>query len=80
MAKKKQSFEESIQRLSEIVSQMEDHETPLEKSVALYKEGVELAMACAKILDEAEKQVTLLNQSAEGLFTEEPFDADSPLK
>lgn len=72
MAKKK-TFEEALVRLEEIVSAMENNEIGLEESVKLYKEGVELAVLCSSKLENVEQQVTLLQQSAAGIFTEKKF-------
>lgn len=44
----KKSFEEALSRLEEIVNEIENTETGLDKSVKLYTEGVELSAYCAK--------------------------------
>lgn len=64
--KKKLSFEDQLKRLQVIVAELESGNVPLEKSVALYKEGVELAHACREQLKEAKQEVTILS---EGFFT-----------
>lgn len=74
MAKKKMDYEQSIKRLEEIVSLMEKTDTSLEKSVELYKEGVELSLFCDKILNDAQSQVSVLSKTATGVFEEELFD------
>ena len=73
MPKKKQSFEEAMGRLEEVVAEMEDSKTSLDKSMALYKEGITLVMRCAEYLNGAEKEITVLQQSAEGIFARKPF-------
>ena len=55
MAAKKQSFEASMVRLEEIVRKLEQGDTPLSDSVALFEEGTKLAGALHKLLDEAEQ-------------------------
>ena len=65
---KKPSFEEQMKRLQAIVSELENNEIELEKSVALYKEGVELAQACREQLKAARQEVSVLT---EGIFS--PF-------
>ncbi|MDR2903818.1 MAG: exodeoxyribonuclease VII small subunit [Clostridiales bacterium] len=74
MSKKKMDFEQTIYRLEEIVGLMERADTPLEKSVELYREGVELSLFCDKILNEAESAVAVLSKTADGVFLEKPFD------
>ena len=41
MPKKKQTFENAMQRLEEIVSLLEKNEAPLDDSLKLFEEGVE---------------------------------------
>ena len=75
-AKKGPGFEESLQRLEEIVERLEDDDLELEQSLALFEEGVKLASACNLRLDEAEKKVALLLKNNEGALVEAPFDQD----
>lgn len=74
MAKKKQSFEESIKMLESIIEKMEDPDTSLEQSLKLYKEGVELSSVCGDTLNEIEKEVTLLSQNTQGEFLQKKFE------
>jgi len=60
-------FEGGIQRLDEIIDQIEGGDTPLEQSLALYKEGIALAADCAAVLNGIEAEVMVLQQSEEGL-------------
>ncbi len=72
MAKK--SFEENLQRLEEIAELMESEKTTLESSLKLYREGIDLCIKLGEKLDGAAQQVSLLRQSAEGIFEKKPFD------
>jgi exodeoxyribonuclease VII small subunit len=54
------SFEDSVRRLSEIVSRLEDGDLPLEESLRLFEEGVRLARTSQTRLDAAEKRVEQL--------------------
>lgn len=47
------TFEQSVQRLEEIVKQLEDGELALEASLVLFEEGVTLAKRCQAMLEEA---------------------------
>lgn len=60
MAVKKQSFEESMQRLEAIVGQLEKGECGLDQSLKLFEEGTRLADQCRELLDKAEQKVNLL--------------------
>ena len=73
--KKKQSFEDAMARLEEIVEQLEQEEAPLETAVALYKEGLTLSALCREKLAAAEGEIVLLRKEA-GLWQEEPFQAE----
>lgn len=69
----KKTFEQALSRLEEIVSEMEDSTSDLDKSVKLYTEGIELSAYCAKQLKTAEQKVTLLNEKYEGVFEQKKF-------
>lgn len=75
-AKKEPGFEDSLQRLEEIVERLEVDDLELEQSLGLFEEGVKLAAACNQRLDEAEKKVALLLKDSEGALVEVPFDQD----
>lgn len=60
------SFEDGYDRLEELIQQLETRQLPLEESVALYEEGIQLATHCGKKLDDAELRIsTLLNSQAQ---------------
>ncbi len=72
-AKKEISFEEAIARLEEIVSSLESGEAPLDKSLALFEEGVGLVKKCNEQLEKAESAVKKL-VNVDGELVEKPFD------
>ena len=53
-------FEEGLERLEKIVAELEKGEVPLEKSLTLFEEGMQLSAACRKELEEAEGKVEIL--------------------
>ena len=57
MAEKKNTFEESLTRLEEIVKALENGNAPLGDSLKLFEEGVALVRACSEELDAAEKKI-----------------------
>ncbi|HIT86466.1 MAG TPA: exodeoxyribonuclease VII small subunit [Candidatus Coprocola pullicola] len=73
MAKKKLTFEQAVEKLEEIVETLETEEVSLEKSIALYKEGMALATFCKEKLTVAEGEVMLLQKDIEGKMEESPF-------
>lgn len=58
---KKQSnnFEQQMRRLQDIVQELERADLPLERNVALYKEGRALARSCGELLERARHEITL---------------------
>lgn len=59
------SFEESITRLEEIVSALEEGNLPLEDSLKLFEEGTKLAKLCNTTLEKAEQKIiTLTNEES----------------
>lgn len=71
------TFESTLQRLAEIVEQLEGGELPLEKSVRLFEEGIRLSRTSQAILDDAERRVEeLLGFDERG----QPIVKDLPLE
>lgn len=68
MAAKKENFEKSLERLERIVTQLESGDLPLEKGVDLYKEGLSLAGACRKRLDEAKMEISRVTEKGLAAF------------
>lgn len=50
-------FEASLARLEQIVERLDDGNLPLAESLALFKEGTQLAKVCRDLLSDAELQV-----------------------
>jgi exodeoxyribonuclease VII small subunit len=75
------TFEGSLKRLEEIVSQLEGNTLELEQSLAIFEEGVKLVRFCTGRLDEAERRIEILLTDKEGRLRAEPFpeepEADS---
>ena len=69
----KKTFEESINRLEEIVSLLEKGDAKLADSLALFEEGTNLVQVCTKMLDEAELKVVKLRKGSDGVPEELPF-------
>ena len=70
----KMTFEAALGRLEEIVKQMESGSAPLDKSLALFEEGVALVKFCTGELDAAEQKVKKLTKGADGEVTSSDFD------
>ncbi len=66
-------FEDCLQRLQKIVHELEKGDVPLEKSLTLFEEGMQLSTTCRKELEEAEGKVEILLKQ-NGKFQAEPFE------
>lgn len=69
----KVTFETQIQRLEQIVAQLERGDVALADSLALFEEGTKLVAACSGELEQAEQQVVRLMKGSDGNPVELPF-------
>lgn len=76
MAKKKEKFEEALQKLEAIVAKMEEGDLPLEEALKAFEEGVRLAKFCTNKLDEAERKVEKLIRDQSGKVQTTPFSEE----
>ena len=68
------TFEQSLQRLEEIVRLLEKGDAPLAESLSLFEEGTGLIRLCGGLLDEAEQKVVQLRKGPDGSPEELPFE------
>ena len=54
------SFEENIEKLEKIVTDLEKGNLNLDDSVKKFEEGMKISKDCNKILEEEEKKITIL--------------------
>jgi exodeoxyribonuclease VII small subunit len=66
-------FEECLERLEKIVQELEKGEVPLEKSLTLFEEGMQLSSTCRQQLEDAEGKVEILLKQ-NGKLQAEPFE------
>lgn len=59
------SFEEALQRLEEVVRNLENGDATLEQSLANYQQGVGLLKRCYEVLNQAEQQVRQMSEEDE---------------
>ena len=69
------SFEEQMENLEKIVSELEKGDLNLDDSVAKFEEGIKISKECNKILEEAEKKITIL-VNKDGEIKEENFETE----
>lgn len=65
--KKELNFEEAMEKLEKISTELEDGKLTLDKSVEKFEEGMKLSKACNDILEKAEKKITMLVRDGEDL-------------
>ena len=53
------NFETTIKSLEQIVQELEKGDLNLDESVKRFEDGMALSKKCTKILDEAEKKITI---------------------
>jgi exodeoxyribonuclease VII small subunit len=69
----KLTFEAGLERLEQIVKELEQGDLALEKSLELFEEGMKLSGLCRQQLEEAESKVELLVKKSDGKMAAEPF-------
>lgn len=69
------SFEEQMENLEKIVGELEKGELNLDDSVTKFEEGIKISKECSKILEEAEKKITILINE-DGELKEEKFETE----
>lgn len=61
-----QSFENALEQLESIVSQLESGEAPLDESIALYERGDKLRAQCEARLKAAQARIEKIQLDADG--------------
>ena len=75
---KEPAFEDRIERLQAIVKILEGGGSSLEESVALYKEGLEHAVACRRQLEQARHDIKICTEEGELPFAGENGEPFAP--
>ena len=69
-------FESSLEKLEEIVAELESGDLPLEKSIKAFEEGRKLTRHCQNLLSKAELKIQKLVETNDGSIDLEAFDED----
>jgi len=72
MAKKKESYENMMGRLEEIVDVMDGNEVTLEQTMTIYEEGIKICNSLYKILNDTEGKIKILTAEGEKDFVAPP--------
>ena len=69
--KNEKNFETALQRLEEITKLLESEDTPLEDSIKLFEEGIELKDFCEEKLKSAKLKIDKIIKTNKELSSEE---------
>lgn len=67
------NFEEAMKKLEEIATELEKNDLDLDTSVSKFEEGMKLSKLCSKMLEDAEKRISILIKTEDGV-SEEDFE------
>jgi len=70
------TFEEAIDNLEKIVSELETGKLSLDESVKKFESGMKLSKYCNEVLNNAEKEITILLEQEDGTVKEEVFKTE----
>lgn len=73
---KSKNFEEMIINLEQIAKDLESGNLSLDDSVKKFEEGMKISAECSKVLEDAEKKISILVKNSEGDITEENFEIE----
>lgn len=68
------NFENQMEKLEQIIAQLEKGDLSLDESVTKFEEGIKISKECNKILEDAEKKITIL-VNEDGEIKEKDFEA-----
>jgi exodeoxyribonuclease VII small subunit len=75
--KSKESFEEKMMRIQEIVEILDAGEKPLEEMITFYEEGMKLSQECRNFLEKAEnKIIDITNNYSNSSELQEEYDEE----
>ncbi len=72
----KKSFEEQIEQLEKIINELENGNLNLDDSVVKFEEGMKISKECNKMLENAEKKISILLNDENGEMKEEDFKTE----
>ena len=74
MSQESFNFEESMQKLVEIVKSLESENKSLEKNIQLFEEGLALSKELQKHLESAEEKIEILSKDQNGDLSADLFE------
>ena len=74
------TFEASLAALEKIVRELERGDLPLEESLKLFEQGVQLSRECQERLSQAERRIEVLLGDSDGRPVLSAFDQEEDLR
>ena len=71
MSEKENTFEENLAQLEELVRKLEAGNLDLDESLKIYEDAIVLREKCRKFLEESERKVQKLMETAQGVKKED---------
>ena len=71
MTEKENTFEENLAQLEELIRKLEAGNLDLDESLKIYEDAIVLRERCRKFLEESERKVEKLMETAQGVKKEE---------
>lgn len=68
------NFEEAMNQLEDIVSQLERGDVPLEQAIDLFQKGMQLSQLCSQKLSQVERKIEMIVET-DGEITKKPFNS-----
>ena len=72
---KEENFETKMGELEKIVNDLEKGDMNLDDSLVKFEEGMKISKECSKMIDDAEKKITILLEK-DGEIKEEEFEEE----
>lgn len=74
-AKKEENFEVALEKLQNLVRELESGECTLEDSIKKFEDGMNLAKSCQERLNQAEQKIEILLKADKDGISTKQFDA-----
>lgn len=68
---KELNFEDAMKQLEEIANELEKNDLDLDTSVKKFEEGMKLSKQCSKMLENAEKKISILINNNDEIVEED---------
>ncbi|MCY9517311.1 exodeoxyribonuclease VII small subunit [Paenibacillus apiarius] len=69
------NFEAAMEKLEQIVAQLEGGDAPLEQAIDLFQEGMRLSKLCSEKLQQVERKIEMLTEQ-NGELKRQPFSPE----